>query len=151
MVRYGAETNGKRGYWPVRETSLSPARALLLGFPVILFLGALLSDIAFYRSYETQWSNFAAWLIAGALLCGGIVLLLCFIDVFRRRPGRGRSGIVLLLVAAMWILGFINALIHARDGWAVMPTGLILSLIVVLLAVATAVVGLTETRRVEAV
>lgn len=135
----------------MRENSLRPVTVLMLGFPTALFLGALMSDIAFYRSYEVQWSNFAAWLIAGGLVGGGIALVLCVIDFFRRKSNRGRSGIVLLIVAAMWIVGFFNALVHARDGWAVMPAGLILSIIAVLMALAAAVVGLAGSRRGEAV
>ena len=133
----------------MRETSLNPVRALLLGLPLSLLLGALLSDVAYYRSFELQWVNFAAWLIAGALLFGAIVLLLAVIDFFRRRGGR--PGLFLALVAAMWILAFINALVHARDGWATMPAGLILSVVVALLALAAAWAGLSGYRRVEAV
>ena len=129
--------------------SLTPARALLLGFPVALFLGALLSDIAYYRSFEIQWANFAAWLNAGALVFGGVVLAIAVFDFFRNR--RGRAGLFLLLVAVMWIVGFINALYHARDGWAMMPTGLILSVIVAVLAIVAAGVGVLGSRRVEAV
>lgn len=134
----------------MRDKALHPFTALMLGFPTALFIGALLSDIAYFRTYELQWSNFASWLIAGALLCGGFVILLCVIDFARGRSARRRSGILLLLVAATWIAGFINALIHARDGWAVMPTGLILSIIVVVLALASAIVGVIGSRRVEA-
>jgi uncharacterized membrane protein len=32
------------------------------------------------------------------------------------------------------MLGFVNALVHAKDAWATMPSGLILSLLVFLLA-----------------
>ena len=135
----------------MRENSLRPVTVLLLGCTIALLLGALLSDIAYYQSFEVQWANFAAWLIAGALVTGALVVLLCVIGFFRRRTDRGRSGIVLLLVAAMWVAGLVNALIHARDGWAVMPAGLILSIIVFLLALAAAIVGLAGTRRVEAV
>jgi len=133
----------------VGQTSLNPVRALLLGLPISLFLGALLSDIAYYRTYELQWANFAAWLIAGALLLSGIFVAVALIDLFRRRP-YGHPRLMFMLVAAMWILGFFNALVHARDGWASMPTGLILSVIVTLLALAAAWTGLFGTHRVEA-
>lgn len=131
--------------------SLTPVRALLLGFPIALFLGALLSDIAYYRSFEIQWANFAAWLNAGALVFGGVVLAIALVDFFRHRDRGGRAGLFLLLVAAMWVVGFVNALYHARDGWAMMPTGLILSVVVAVLAIVAAVVGVRESRRVEAV
>lgn len=131
------------------QTSLNPVRALLLGLPISLFLGALLSDIAYYRTYELQWANFAAWLIAGALLLSVIFLVVALIDLVRRRSD-GHPRLMFILVAAMWILGFFNALVHARDGWASMPTGLILSVIVTLLALAAAWAGLFGTHRVEA-
>lgn len=130
----------------MREGRLNPAKALLLGFPVILFLGALLSDLAYYRSFEVQWANFASWLITGALLTGALVLLIGLVDLFRARRGRGRAGLFLVLVAAMWVVGLVNALVHARDGWASMPTGLILSLIVAVLALAAAWAALAGTR-----
>ena len=41
------------------------------------------------------------------------------------------------LLAATLVIGFVNALVHAKDGWASMPLGLILSLIVLVLTLAT--------------
>ena len=134
----------------MRDIGLRPITVLLLGIPIALFLGALLSDLAYSRTYEVQWANFAAWLISGALVGGGIVLAIAVVHFFRHRGEGGRAGLFLLLVAAMWIVGFINALIHARDGWAMMPTGLILSLVVFVLSLAAAWAGLSGTRRVEA-
>lgn len=70
----------------------SPLHALLLAGSVPLFLGALLSDIAYYNSYQIQWSNFAAWLIAGALLFCGLALLFALANLIRaeRKGGRRR-------------------------------------------------------------
>ena len=48
--------------------ALHPLHAILLAFPLPLFLGALLSDLAYSSTYEVQWTNFASWLIAGAML-----------------------------------------------------------------------------------
>src|SRR5690606_13670165 len=55
--------------WP------NPLHATLLAGTVPLFLGALLSDIAYYRSFHIQWSNFASWLIAGGLVFCGLAIL----------------------------------------------------------------------------
>ena len=64
------------------------------------------------------------------------------------RATRNRRGLMyVLLLLATLVLGFINALVHARDGWAAMPTGLILSIAVVLLAAAASVIGLADLRR----
>ena len=50
------------------------------------------------------------------------------------------------LVLATFAIGFINALIHAKDVWASMPDGLILSAIVVVLAVAATWIGFSTLR-----
>lgn len=127
-----------------------PLHALLLASTVPLFLGALLADIAYFRSYHIQWSNFAAWLIAGALVCGGFALLFALVGLFRGHQGSRPLGYFLLLLAA-WLLGFINALQHARDAWAVMPLGLVLSLIVTLLALIASWIALSGFDRVQRV
>ena len=51
----------------VPRGTIHPFHALLLAGAVPLFLGALLSDITYARSYKIQWSNFASWLIAGVV------------------------------------------------------------------------------------
>jgi uncharacterized membrane protein len=108
-----------------------------------LFLGALLSDWAYARSYQVQWTNFAAWLIVGGLIVVGIALLWAAVDVLRSSATRDRRGAVyLLLLLASFVLGFVNALVHAKDGWAAMPTGLALSAAVLLLMAAASLVGL---------
>lgn len=115
---------------------------------VPLFLGALLSDWAYYSSHEIQWINFAAWLIAGALVVAGLSLLWALVDVLRSAVRRERGGLAyLLLLLATFVVGFINALIHAKDGWAAMPTGLILSVVVLLLAAAASAIGLRRFMR----
>lgn len=111
--------------------------ALLLGGALALFIGALLADIAYFRSYEIQWQNFASWLIAGALVVTGIALACALVGLAPSRRTRGTLLHFLLLLAA-WIVGFFNALMHARDAWASMPGGLVLSVISVVLAVVAA-------------
>ena len=110
---------------------------------VPLFLGALLSDWAYSSSHQIQWLNFAAWLIAGGLLIAGPALLWGAVDVLRSSANRYRQGLIYLtLLLSTFIVGVINALVHAKDGWAAMPTGLILSAVVVVLAATASAVGL---------
>lgn len=124
----------------------NPLHAVLLAGTVPLFLGALLCDIAYFRSYQIQWSNFASWLIAGGLVFCGLAIVFALVNLVRATYKTGRPLIYFLLLAAAWVLGFINALQHAKDAWAIMPAGLILSVIVSLLACAAAWVGLTNLR-----
>ena len=125
--------------------SLHPFHGFLLSGSFTLFLGTLLSDWAYSASYEIQWKNFASWLLVGALIFGGFALFWAFIDAVRVR-WRGRRLIYFLLLLAVWILGFINALIHAKDAWASMPDALVLSIITVLIASAASWIGLSNRR-----
>ena len=126
---------------PLRPYPLHPLHALLLGGSLPLFLGALLSDIAYFNSYQIQWSNFASWLLAGALVFSGFALLCALIGLSRSERRQGPALLYFVLLLAGWILGFINALHHARDAWAIMPTGLVLSVLVMLLMLVATWIG----------
>ncbi|MBF8764545.1 DUF2231 domain-containing protein [Pseudomonas sp. xss_4] len=123
-----------------------PLHALLLAGTVPLFLGAMISDIAYYNSYQIQWSNFAAWLIAGGLVFCGLALLFALANLISARLKTGRPTLYFLLLLVTWVLGLVNAFEHAKDAWAVMPSGLVLSVIVTVLAVVTAWLGLSNLR-----
>src|SRR5690625_3900756 len=106
----------------------------------------MLSDIAYAATYQVQWTNFAAWLIVGGLFFGAFAVLFAIIDLFRADRRAWHSLVYFLLLLAAWIVGFINALIHARDAWGAMPAGLVLSIIVVVLVCAATGVGFSSLR-----
>jgi uncharacterized membrane protein len=121
---------------------LHPLHAILLAFPLPLFAGALASDFAYRASFHIQWANFSSWLIVGGLVGGGFALIWSLINLFRRGPaGKGRLAIYFFVLLIMWGLGFVNALVHAKDAWATMPEGLYLSAITTLLALVAAWIG----------
>lgn len=112
-----------------RPGLLHPLHAILLAFPVVLFTGALVSDIAYLNTAEMQWSNFAAWMITFALVFGGPVLLWSLLLLVRRR-NRGPARLYFACLAVAWVLGLVNAFQHSRDAWAsVGVLGLLLSLV----------------------
>jgi uncharacterized membrane protein len=77
-----------------------------------------------------------------------IALLWAAVDVLRSRATRHRRALIyLLLLLASVVGGVVNALVHARDGWAAMPTGLVLSAVVLVLAAAAGLLGLADLRR----
>jgi len=138
-----ASSDGFRRGKAMAETSertrgaIGPIHAVFLAATTPLFLGALLSDIAYSKTYEIQWSNFASWLLVGAMVLASVALLCAVIEFFsdRRRP------IYLLVLAATWIVGFFDALHHSRDAWAIMPTAVVLSVIVTVLACVATWIG----------
>lgn len=131
-------------------TTASPAyqnppgllHTILLAGSVSLFLGALLSDLAYYNTYQLQWSNFASWLNAGGELFSGLALVFALANLIRAKQKAGQVLTYFLLLLATWALGLFNAFQHAKDAWAVMPAGLVMSAIVFLLICLTAWVGL---------
>lgn len=128
---------------------IHPLHAIFLAFPLPLFLGALLSDLAYWSSYHVQWINFSAWLIAGGLLVGAFALLWALVELLRGPTARtGRPMTLFIALLVMWVLGFVNALVHAKDAWATMPEGLYLSIIVTLLALVATWIGHSELRMV---
>lgn len=125
-----------------RPWALHPFHAAVLGGVLPLFLGALLADYAYWSSYEIQWSNFAAWLLVGAMVITTLALLCALVGL--ARGSRARAYTVLLVLT--WVVGFFNSLHHARDAWAIMPGALVLSAIVTVLALLVTWVGFARLR-----
>lgn len=118
-----------RGLRPI-SIARRPLTAMLLPVPIVCFIGVLLTDLSYLDSGgNLVWLNFSSWLNAAGLLFGAIAAVVLFIDTIRSSVGWG----TFLLLAAAWVVEFINALVHARDGWtAVAGAGLILSIVGVL-------------------
>lgn len=127
---------------PAYHRAPGTLHAILLAGSVPLFLGALLSDLAYNSSYQIQWSNFASWLIAGGLLFCGLAMVFALVNLLRAKPKAGQPLTYFLLLLGTFVLGLINAFQHAKDAWAVMPGGLILSVIVFILICAATWVGM---------
>ena len=119
-----------------RREAVHPVHAILLASTIPLFLGALLSDWAYSSSYQIQWTNFASWLIAGGLVFAGVALAWSIVDSLRADRRSQRAWLYPALILAVFVVGFFNALVHAKDAWAAMPAGFILSAIVFVLAIA---------------
>ena len=133
---------------PRAVTALHPVHAVLLASAFPLFLGAMLSDIAYARTYVIQWTNFSSWLVAGGLVFAALALLWATIDLFRA-DAHDRRGLLLywLILLVAFLLGFANALVHAKDAWAAMPTALILSIAVTVLTLAAIFIAFSRIGR----
>lgn len=113
---------------------LHPLHAVLLASTLPLSLGALLSDVAYAQTYEIQWTIFASWLVLGGVVLAALVLVFAIVDQVRHRHREARSIAYVALVLAVFVVGLVNSLVHAKDAWAAMPGALILSAIMWLLA-----------------
>lgn len=115
----------------------SALHGILLSFPIALFTGAVVTDIAYLNTAEMQWTNFSSWLIAGGLAFGALVVVWALVDAGLARKTGGLRGALVYpgVLAIMWILGLFNAFQHSRDAWSsVGALGLTLSILSALLA-----------------
>jgi len=107
---------------------------LLVPYPIACFVGALLTDVTYWRTAQMMWADFSAWLLTAGVLMGYIAAIVGLIDFLGNRFIRAKRpawphviGNVIVL-----ILATLNMLIHTRDAWtSVVPWGLGLSAIVV--------------------
>lgn len=127
---YTTTTTGRAGF---------PLRTFFVPFPFVCFTLTLVTDIAYWRTSFLMWNNFSSWLLFFGLLLGAVGLVAGALDMLRRStriwgPGWAAAiGYVLMLAVAV-----VNSFVHAGDGWtAVVPNGLILSVVTFVLAVLT--------------
>ncbi|GGE05697.1 membrane protein [Tsuneonella deserti] len=122
-----------------------PIHAMLVPFPIVCFVAALLTDIAYANSANIQWTNFSQWLLAFGTLFAGIAAVFGMIDFFFGTRGRDRPTIGWIHMIAnlvLFVVALFNNFVHARDGWtSVVPTGLTLSIITVLLLLVSGHLG----------
>jgi uncharacterized membrane protein len=126
------------------EIAGHPIHPMLVPIPIACFIGALLTDIAYVASAEIMWADFSAWLLLVGVVFGVLAAIAGLTDFLGNRLVRAQApawphliGNVLALVLAT-----VNTLVHARDAWtSVWPTGLILSVITVLILPVTGWLG----------
>ena len=121
-----------------------PIHAMLVPFPIVCLVGALLTDIAYANTANVQWTKFSQWLLAFGTLFAGIAAVFGAIDFFfgsrGDRPTIGWIHMIANLV--LFVVALFNNFVHARDGWtSVVPTGLTLSVITVLLLIVSGHLG----------
>jgi uncharacterized membrane protein len=121
-----------------------PIHPMLVPFPIACFVGALVTDIAYYATAEMMWADFSAWLLVVGLIMGVLAAIAGLTDFLGNRMIRAQrpAWAHMLGNLAVLVLSAINLLVHSRDGWtSVYPTGLILSVVVVLILPVTGWLG----------
>ncbi|MBG1231188.1 DUF2231 domain-containing protein [Aestuariivirga litoralis] len=130
----------RASYLPVPQRSAIAVylSGLLLAAPLVCFTGALLADIAYVKTFDIEWSNFAAWPLAFGMVFLAVLLLagvVRFLISLRRRKRMSRWLYAIAILAAAAV-GLFDNFIHTHDGWtSVWPTGIALSAATVALLV----------------
>lgn len=121
---------------PPRRSALALTFYELLNpLPLGFFAAAWIFDILYIKTFQVFWTQGASWLILFGLLIAILPRLINLVQTWWGRHGAYmrayRLDFWLNLLAIL--LAILNAFIHSRDAWAVVPAGVILSTLVVLL------------------
>lgn len=117
-----------------------PIHPMLVPVPIFCFVATLFTDIVYAQTADMQWANMSAWLLTVGLIVSVFVVIAGLVDFFgdRRIRKLRAAWIHGLGNAAALILSIFNIFIHSRDAYtSVVPTGLILSALVVLILLVT--------------
>jgi uncharacterized membrane protein len=106
---------------------------LLDPIPFGFFVGALIFDVIYAKTANIFWMKNAAWLIAIGLVFAIIPQLINLAVVwFSKRRIRSRGQVINFWLNVVGIVAaLVNAFVHSRDAYAVMPDGVWLSILTV--------------------
>jgi uncharacterized membrane protein len=117
-----------------------PLHAMLAPIPIFCFIATLITDIVYWQTAAMLWADMSDWLLLAGLIVSAVAVPAGLIDFFgdpRIRPLRAAWIHAIGNVTAV-ILSIFNCLIHTRDAYtSVVPSGLILSALVVVILLVT--------------
>ena len=118
-----------------------PIFRILVSFPIALFSGALVTDIVYAITADMLWADFSAWMLAVAMVMGGLAAIAGIGALIADRHIRPRrpAGIAIIGSVLVLAIGLLNNFVHSRDAWtSVVPFGLALSAVTVIIMLITA-------------
>lgn len=123
--------------------------SLLNPIPYGFFVAALIFDIVYARTGVMQWAKGAAWLIAIGLLFAIVPRLVNLAQVWitSRRTAVRADKLDFWLNLFAIIVAILNAFVHSRDAYGIVPASVWLSAgTVVLLSLAHIVIAVQNTQ-----
>lgn len=108
-----------------------PIHPMLVPFPIVLFLAALATDIAFTTDGSSGWAEASKWLLGSGIIAALVAALAGFTDFFgnsRIREFRDAWLHVFANLAAV-VVELANFLLRIGDESAASSTGLALSIL----------------------
>jgi uncharacterized membrane protein len=121
-----------------------PIHVMLVPFPIVCYVLTLCSDLAYWKTAAMQWANMSAWLLMVGLAFAVLAALAGFVDFLGERRIRALPIVWIHAIgnALALALAIFDELVHSRDAYtSVVPTGLTLSVLVVLITVVTSWLG----------
>ena len=134
--------------WSTPAPGGRPIHKMLVSFSAAYFAGALVTDLVYWQMPDVVWERFSIWLIVAGLIMAGLATIAYVIDLASGRQIDRPAWPRVVGYALAVLLSVINAFVHSRDGYtAVVPTGLMLSGLVIVVLLLTAWVGMALANR----
>jgi uncharacterized membrane protein len=113
-----------------------PIHPMLIPFPIAFFVSAFICDLVFWQTSSPAWANATLWLLGAGLVMAALAAVMGLIDVFGDQQIRQLSTVwwhasanVLVVLIELY-----NLFLRYQTGSsAIIPNGLVLSLVAVLL------------------
>jgi uncharacterized membrane protein len=119
---------------PRRSIIAESIYGLLNPIPFGCFVGALIFDIIYSETAVMLWDKGAAWLIVFGLLFAVVPRLVNLTQVWvtSRHIATRTDRVDFWLNLVAIVVAIVNAFVHSRDAYAVVPTGMWLSVCTVI-------------------
>jgi uncharacterized membrane protein len=135
----------------LRSAAKPRGRALYrmpVSFSAAYFAGALVTDLVYWQMPDVLWERFSIWLIVAGLFMAGFATVAYVVDLAVGRQIDRPAWPRLVGYALAVLLALTNAFVHSRDGYtAVVPTGLMLSGLVIVVLLLTAWISMALANR----
>ncbi|TMJ87392.1 MAG: DUF2231 domain-containing protein [Alphaproteobacteria bacterium] len=117
-----------------------PVHPMLIPFPIACFVLAFISDLAFWKTTNDFWASASLWLLGIGLIMAALAAVMGLADVLGDDQVRNLSDAWLhaggnVVAVVIELYNWYSRYEHGKD--AIVPTGVILSLVVVLILLFT--------------
>lgn len=117
-----------------------PIHPMLIPFPIAFFVSTFLCDLTYWKTANTIWSTASLWLLGAGLIMAALAATMGLIDVMGDQQIRNLNDAWLhaggnILAVLIELYNWYSRYEHGES--AVIPTGLVLSFIVVLILLFT--------------
>jgi uncharacterized membrane protein len=111
-----------------------PIHPMLVPFPIVCFIGALVVDIVFLRTGNANWAIASRYLLGVGLVMAALAALAGLTDFFGEKRIQGSDAIKHMLANVIAVvLNLINFFVRLHSDAAIRSIGVYLSAIVVLI------------------
>ena len=114
-----------------------PIHPMLIPFPIVCFIGALVTDIVFLNNHDPSWATASRYLLAVGLVMAALAAVAGLTDFMGDERIRGMGDALKHMLANVTavVLELVNFFVRLNSDAAIAKVGIYLSVVVVLVLV----------------